>query len=143
MVKATVGDKELDFPEDILYIKAHQWAKIEGNIVTVGISAFAQDQLGEITFVDVEAIEGAEVSQDVDGAGDPVDCTVESQKGVGDIFAPVSGKVVEINGALFDAPETLNSDPYGAGWLFKVEASNLDAEKGNLLSAQDYIASIQ
>jgi glycine cleavage system H protein len=134
MVKATIGDKELDFPEDILYIKAHQWAKIEGNIVTVGISAFAQDQLGEITFVDVE---------DVDGAGDPVDCTVESQKGVGDIFAPVSGKVVEINGALFDAPETLNSDPYGAGWLFKIEASNLDAEKGNLLSAQNYIASIQ
>ncbi len=143
MVKATINDKELDFPDNLLYSKAHQWLKIEGNIVTVGITAFAADQLGEITFVDVEGIDGADVSQDVDGSGDPVDCTVESQKGVGDIFSPVSGKVVEVNPDLMDEPEKVNEDPYGAAWLFKVEASNLDAEKGNLISAADYVASVK
>lgn len=143
MVKATINDKELDFPDNLLYSKAHQWLKIEGNIVTIGITSFAADQLGEITFVDVEGIEGADVSQDVDGSGDPVDCTVESQKGVGDIFSPVSGKVVEVNPDLMDEPEKVNEDPYGAAWLFKVEASNLDAEKGNLISAADYVASVQ
>jgi len=143
MVKATINDKELDFPDNLLYSKAHQWLKIEGNIVTVGITSFAADQLGEITFVDVEGIDGADVSQDVDGSGDPVDCTVESQKGVGDIFSPVSGKVVEVNPDLMDEPEKVNEDPYGAAWLFKVEASNLDAEKGNLISAADYVASVK
>ena len=143
MVKATINEKELDFPDDLLYSKAHQWAKIEGNIVTVGVTSFASDQLGEITFVDVEGAEGADVSQDVDGSGDPVDCTVESQKGVGDVFCPVSGKVVEVNPSLMDEPEKVNEDPYGAAWLFKVEASNLDAEKGNLISAADYVASIK
>jgi len=142
MVKATINDKELDFPDDLLYSKAHQWAKIDGNIVSVGITSYAADQLGEITFVDVEGVEGAEVSQDVDGSGDPVDCTVESQKGVGDIFCPISGKVVEVNPDLMDEPEKVNENPYAA-WLFKVEASNLDAEKGNLISAADYVASIQ
>jgi glycine cleavage system H protein len=143
MVKATIGDKELDFPDGLLYSKAHQWVKIDGNIVTVGITSFAADQLGEITFVDVEGVEGAEISQDVDGSGDPLDCTVESQKGVGDIFAPISGKITKVNPTLMDEPEKVNEDPYGAAWLFKVEASNLNAEKGKLLSAADYIASIQ
>ena len=143
MVKATINDKELDFPDDIFYIKAHQWAKIDGKIITVGISSFAADQLGEITFVDVEGLEGATLSQDVDGAGDPIDCTVESQKAVGDIFSPLSGKVIEVNSDLMDEPEKINEDPYGAGWLFKIEASNLDAEKGNLSSATEYIGSIQ
>ena len=142
MVKKTVGDKELNFPDDLLYTKVHQWAKIDGNKVTVGITDFAQSQLGDITFADVEAMDGAEVKQDNDGSADPIDCTVESSKAVGDIFCPISGKVVEINGALFDAPEKLNSDPYGDGWLIKVEASNLGSEKGNLLSAADYAATL-
>ncbi|GAB4316429.1 MAG: glycine cleavage system protein GcvH [Promethearchaeota archaeon] len=139
----TVGDKTYKVEEGLLYIKTHQWARIEGNMVTMGITDYAQQQLGELQLVDLADAVGAEVSQvQMDGdepSSDPLDIvSIESSKAVGDVYSPVSGTVKEANEALEDEPETVNSDPYGAGWLLKIEASNLDAEKGNLLDAKAY-----
>lgn len=123
-----------------LYTKAHQW--FDPATGKVGLTAYAAEQLGEISFVDLDAIAGAELTQiEMSGdepSSDPIDATVESSKAVGDIYSPVSGTVKEINETLMDEPEKINEDPYGAGWLFAIEPSNLDAEKGNLLSADDY-----
>lgn len=123
-----------------LYTKAHQW--FDPATGKVGLTAYATEQLGEISFVDLDAIAGAEVTQiEMSGdepSSDPIDATVESSKAVGDIYSPVSGTVKEINESLMDEPEKINEDPFGAGWLFAIEPSNLDAEKGNLLSADDY-----
>jgi glycine cleavage system H protein len=109
--------------EDVLYTKDHEWAKVEGNIVTVGITDFAQRELGDIVYIEIES-EGEDLEQeDVFG-------TVEAVKTVADLFMPISGKVVEVNAGLEDAPETLNTDPTGEGWLVKIEvadASQLDA----------------
>lgn len=128
--------------DDYLVTKTHQW--FDPGTKKVGLTAYAAEQLGEISFVDVEGIDGADLSQ-VTMAGDepssdPIDCTVESSKAVGDIYSPVSGKVTAVNSDLMDEPEKLNEDPYGAGWLFEIDPSNLDAEKGNLLSMADYEA---
>ena len=125
----------------VWYTKTHQWY----NDATgeVGITAFAAEQLGEISFVDVEALEGATIEQvQMDGdepTSDPLDCTVESSKAVGDVYSPVSGNVTAVNSDLMDEPEKINEDPYSA-WLFKVEASNFNAEKGNLLDESAYNA---
>jgi glycine cleavage system H protein len=123
-----------------LYTKAHQW--FDPATGKVGLTAYATEQLGEISFVDLDAIAGAELTQiEMSGdepSSDPIDATVESSKAVGDIYSPVSGTVKEINESLMDEPEKINEDPFGAGWLFAIEPSNLDAEKGNLLSADDY-----
>jgi glycine cleavage system H protein len=109
--------------EDVLYTKDHEWAKVEGNIVTVGITDFAQRELGDIVYIEIES-EGEDlVQEDVFG-------TVEAVKTVADLFMPISGKVVEVNAGLEDAPETLNTDPTGEGWLVKIEiadVSQLDA----------------
>lgn len=122
--------------------KTHQW--FDPDTKKVGLSAYAAEQLGEISFVDLEGLADAELTQ-VEMSGDeptsdPIDATVESSKAVGDVYSPVSGTVKEINQALMDEPEKINEDPYGAGWLFVIEPSNLDAEKGNLLSEDDYKA---
>ena len=125
----------------VWYTKTHQWY----NDATgeVGITAFAAEQLGEISFVDVEALEGATIEQvQMDGdepTSDPLDCTVESSKAVGDVYSPVSGNVTAVNSDLMDEPEKINEDPYSA-WLFKVKASNFNAEKGNLLDESAYNA---
>ncbi len=123
-----------------LFTKTHQWYNTDTK--KVGLSAYAAEQLGEISFVDLEGLADAELTQ-VEMSGDeptsdPIDATVESSKAVGDVYSPVSGAVKEINEALMDEPEKINEDPYGAGWLYVIEPSNLDAEKGNLLSADDY-----
>lgn len=129
-----------DVKEGFFYTKTHQWYDPETK--KVGLTAYAAEQLGEISFVDVEGLEGAELTQ-VEMSGDeptsdPIDATVESSKAVGDIYSPVSGKVTTINNDLMDEPEKINEDPYGAGWLYEIEPSNWDGEKGNLLSAADY-----
>jgi len=126
--------------EGFFYTKTHQW--FDPGTKKVGITAYAAEQLGEISFVDVEGLEGAELTQ-VEMSGDeptsdPIDATVESSKAVGDIYSPVSGKVTTINSDLMDEPEKINEDPYGAGWLYEIEPSNWDGEKGNLLSTADY-----
>ncbi len=125
----------------IWFTKTHQWFNDETG--EVGITPFAAEQLGEISFVDVEALEGATIDQvKMDGdepSSDPLDCTVESSKAVGDIYSPVSGTVTEVNADLMDEPENINEDALSA-WLFKVKPSNWDAEKANLLDEAAYKA---
>ena len=96
------------------YAKTHEWVVVEGSVATVGISDHAQDALGDITFVELPKA-GAELTQDKECG------VIESVKAASDLYAPVSGKVTEVNSALETAPEAINSDPYGSGWLFKVE----------------------
>lgn len=117
-------------PENLLYHPEHAWARVEGDICTVGISDFAQDELGEIIFVDLPAA-GKTVK-----TGKPFG-TVESAKSVSDLFSPVDGEVIEFNQALPDAPEKINDDPYGEGWMIKVRLSAKPDTK-ILLSAHDY-----
>ena len=114
---------------DLKYSKEHEWAKeIGGNRGRVGITHYAQDQLGDVVFVDLPAI-GSQVKQFQQFG------TIESVKAVSDLYAPVNGEVVEVNGTLADAPETVNSDPYGEGWMIKVK---LAGDAGDLMSAADY-----
>lgn len=115
-------------PKDLLYAKSHEWALIEGDVATVGITQFAQEQLGDLTYVELPEV------GDTFEAGNEMG-TVESVKAASEIYAPVSGEVIEVNAALADAPETVNQDPYGEGWLLKFKISS-DPE--NLLSADEY-----
>lgn len=120
----------MDFPGDLRYSKEHEWARREGNAVRVGITDFAQDALGDVVYVDVPEV-GSRVT-----AGQPFG-EVESTKSVSDVYAPVSGTVLERNEALADSPELVNSAPYGEGWMVLIEvsdASELDA----LLDAKAY-----
>jgi glycine cleavage system H protein len=115
-------------PKDLLYAKSHEWALIEGDVATVGITQFAQEQLGDLTYIELPEV------GDTFEAGNEMG-TVESVKAASEIYAPVSGEVIEVNAALADAPETVNQDPYGEGWLLKFKISS-DPE--NLLSADEY-----
>lgn len=117
-------------PTNLKYTKSHEWAKIEGNIVSLGITDHAQESLGDVVFVELPE-EGAMVS-----AGEPYG-TVESVKAVSDIVAAISGKVMEFNQTVIDSPDTVNSDPYGEGWMIKVEADDLK-DLDDLMSAAEY-----
>ena len=108
----------MDFPAGLKYTKDHEWAKVEGKKVTVGITAFAVEQLGDITLVTIDAKVGDELS-----AGKAFG-TIESVKTLSDLYAPISGKVVEINKALDSAPESVNEDPYGKAWMIVIEAAD-------------------
>ena len=122
----------MNTPTNLKYSKDHEWVKVEGNIATIGITDFAQSQLGDIVFVDIQT-EGEELEAgEVFGA-------IEAVKTVADGLMPVSGKVSEVNVELEGAPESVNSDPYGAGWMIKVEMSN-PAEYDELLDAAAYEA---
>lgn len=124
----------MNFPEDLRYTKEHEWIRIDGNVATVGITDFAQDQLGDIVYVEIET-EGETIEQN------EVFGTVEAVKTVSDLFMPLSGTVSEFNSALEDAPETVNSDPYGEGWMIKIEISDQSQIEG-LLDAAAYKASL-
>lgn len=125
-----------EIPGDLKFMKSHEWARVEsdGN-VTVGISDHAQGLLGDLVFVELPA-EGDEVEAGKDCA------VVESVKTASDVYAPVSGTIVAVNEALADAPETINGDAFGDGWMFVIAPSN-SAELDELLSAEDYAASIE
>jgi glycine cleavage system H protein len=125
---------EASYPEDLLYHEEHDWARVDGGSATFGITWYAQDSLGEVVFFDAPSV-GAELSRGQAYA------EVESVKAVSDVIAPLSGKVVEVNEALSQTPETVNQDPYGEGWLVKVELSD-PSETESLLSAADYQASL-
>ncbi|HGY09974.1 MAG TPA: glycine cleavage system protein GcvH [Oceanithermus profundus] len=125
----------MNVPADRKYTRSHEWAKQEDGRVVVGISDFAQESLGDVVFVETPEV-GREVQ-----AGEAV-AVVESVKTASDIYAPVSGKVVEVNEALADEPELVNGDPYGAGWIFKLEPSD-PAEMGALLGPDDYTKVIE
>ena len=121
---------EASYPDDLLYHSGHDWARIEGDQATFGITWFAQDALGEVVFCEPPAV-GTEVSKDQPYA------EVESVKAVSDVFAPLSGEIVEVNEALKDGPESINEDPYGDGWLVKVRLSD-QSELDTLLDVSAY-----
>jgi len=118
------------YPEDLKYHPEHDWARIEGDVATFGVTWYAQDALGEVVFYDPPAV-GSTVAKDAAYA------EVESVKAVSDVFAPLSGEIVEVNEALADAPERINDDPYGDGWLVKVKLSDL-SEIDQLLDVAAY-----
>ncbi len=105
------------YPEDLKYTKEHEWARVAGGKVTVGITAFAQEQLGDVVYLELPKV------GDAIRKGEPFG-VVESTKAVSELFAPVTGKVVEINGPLVDHPEAINTDPYQAGWMIRVEGAD-------------------
>jgi glycine cleavage system H protein len=124
----------MEFPAELKYTKDHEWIRVEGNQAFVGITEFAQNELGDIVYVDINTL-GKEVnSEDVFG-------TVEAVKTVSDLFMPLSGKILEINKKLDANPELVNSDPYGDGWMVKIEISDA-AQVAGLLSSSDYQALI-
>ena len=114
-------------PQDLQYTKSHEWVRVENDVATVGITEHAQDELGDVVFVELPE-QGATLE-----AGDSFGA-VESVKAVSDLYAPVGGEVVEVNGALEDSPEKINEDPYGEGWILKLQIS----AEADLLSAADY-----
>jgi len=117
-------------PENLLYSKEHEWVKIDGDMATIGITDYAQNSLGDIVYVELPRV-GKQIEQ-FGNIG-----VVESVKAVSDLFTPVGGEVLEINGSLESDPAAVNRDPYGEGWLFKVKLKDA-GEKSNLLSAADY-----
>lgn len=125
----------MDLPSDIKYTKEHEWIKIEGNVATIGVTDFAQSELGDIAWLEMPEI-GAETKK-----GDPFG-TIEAVKTVEDLFAPLSGKIVEINEGILDSPEWVNDDPYGKGWIAKIEFSD-ETELADLLSAEQYSGLIE
>jgi glycine cleavage system H protein len=125
----------MTFPEDLKFSKEHEWVRVNGNIATIGISDYAQDQLGEIVFVELPD-EGEEFGKD-DAFG-----VVESVKSVNDIYAPVSGRIVDVNDPVVDSPEIVNEDPYAEGWLVKIEMSD-PKELKELMTAKQYEAYIK
>jgi glycine cleavage system H protein len=124
----------MNIPEDLKYTKDHEWVKIDGEIVTVGITDFAQGELGDIVYVEVETLDDTLEADAVFG-------TVEAVKTVSDLFLPVEGEIIEFNESLEEEPEKVNEDPYGAGWMIKIKVADT-ADLETLLSANDYKAII-
>lgn len=122
----------MNTPTELKYTKDHEWIKFEDNIATIGITDFAQSELGDIVFVDVDTLDEDLSAGDVFGS-------VEAVKTVSDLFLPLDGTVIEFNEKLEDAPELLNSDPYGEGWIIKLQVKE-GADLATLLSAEDYQA---
>lgn len=120
----------MNIPAELKYTKDHEWVKIEGDTAIVGITDFAQSELGDIVFVDVESVDEELNAGDVFGS-------VEAVKTVSDLYLPISGKVIEFNEELESEPELVNTDPYGKGWIIKLKIVN-DADQSELLSAEQY-----
>ena len=124
----------MNIPTNLKYTKDHEWIRLEGDNAYVGITDYAQHELGDIVFVDVDTLDETLDAEETFG-------TIEAVKTSSEMFMPVGGKVVEFNEALADAPEKVNTDPYGEGWIIKVEVTNA-AEMDNLLDAEGYKALI-
>jgi len=125
----------MNIPKELKYTKDHEWVRVDGDIATIGVTDFAQGELGDIVFVEIESVEETLDTEEVFGS-------VEAVKTVSDLFMPIAGEVLEFNEALEADPELVNNDPYGEGWMIKVKVSNLsDVEE--LLSADDYTSLIK
>jgi len=124
----------MNVPAELKYTKDHEWIKVEGDTAIIGITDFAQGELGDIVYVEVETVDETMDAEEVFG-------TVEAVKTVSDLFLPVSGEIVEFNESLEDEPEAVNTDPYGDGWMIKVKMSDTSEVEG-LMSADDYKALI-
>jgi glycine cleavage system H protein len=120
----------VEYPDDLKYTKEHEWARLSDGRITVGITDYAQDALGEVVFLELPEVDADVSKEDAFGV-------IESVKAANDLFAPVSGRVAEVNGTLVDSPELVNSDPYGEGWLIVVEPSDL-AELDELMTSKEY-----
>ena len=120
----------MNIPAELKYTKDHEWISIDGDVATIGITHFAQKELGDIVYVEVETLDQTLDRDEVFG-------TVEAVKTVSDLFLPLSGEIIEFNDSLESTPEKVNSDPYGAGWMIKVKIANV-AEIDELLSSDDY-----
>lgn len=125
----------MDFPQDLKYTKEHEWVRVEGNIAIVGITNFAQGELGDIVYVEVET-EGESLDKD------DVFGSIEAVKTVSDLYMPLSGEIIEFNDELESTPETVNDDPYGAAWIIKIEMSD-PSELESLMDAAAYKASVE
>ena len=125
----------MNIPKDLKYTKDHEWVRIDGDIATIGVTDFAQGELGDIVFVEIESVEETLDTEEVFGS-------VEAVKTVSDLFMPIAGEVLEFNEALESDPELVNSDPYGEGWMIKVKISDA-SELENLLSDEAYSNLIQ
>jgi len=108
----------MNFPEELKYTKDHEWIKVDGDVITIGITDFAQKELGDIVYVEVDTLDETLKQEEVFG-------TVEAVKTVSDLFLPVDGEIIEFNESLEDEPEKVNTDPYGEGWMVKVKVSNV------------------
>ncbi|MEZ4810431.1 MAG: glycine cleavage system protein GcvH [Allomuricauda sp.] len=124
----------MNIPSELKYTKDHEWVRIDGDIATVGITDFAQGELGDIVYVEVETVDETLDKEEVFG-------TVEAVKTVSDLFLPLSGEIIEFNEILEDEPEKVNTDPYGEGWMIKIKISDA-SEVGELMSDEDYKALI-
>ena len=120
----------MNIPSNLKYTKDHEWIKLDGDIATVGVTDFAQGELGDIVYVEVETVDETMEAEAIFG-------TVEAVKTVSDLFLPLSGEIIEFNKALENEPEKVNTDPYGAGWMIKIKCSDLSQMDG-LLSPEDY-----
>ena len=120
----------MNIPKELKYTEEHEWVKIEDNIATVGITDFAQGELGDIVYLEIDTLDSEIASNEVFG-------TVEAVKTVSDLFMPLSGKVIETNSELEDRPELVNEDPYGEGWIIKIDILDI-SESSSLLSYEDY-----
>ena len=127
---------QLEYPEDLKYLDSHEYVRIEGEIATIGVSAFAIDQLGDLVFIELPEVGDSIKIEDSFG-------TIESVKAVEDLKSPVSGTVIEQNETAIDAPESVQEDPYGEGWLIKVRLDNPDEELTGILSAAKYRAAVE
>jgi glycine cleavage system H protein len=123
------------YPDDLKYSKEHEWVRMEGNIAQIGVTVFAQDSLGDVVFIDLPEV-GTEVGQ-FEKFGE-----IESVKAVSDLFSPIAGTIVDANSAAIDNPETVNTDPYGSGWLIKVEISD-PPQLDELMDAETYEATLE
>jgi len=122
----------MNVPGNLLYTKDHEWLRIEGDMAYVGVTDFAQGELGDIVFIEIETMGETLAREEVFG-------TIEAVKTVSDMFMPVAGEIVEVNPALEDSPDVVNKDPYGKGWMVKIKMSD-PAETANLLTAEKYSA---
>ncbi len=120
----------MNIPQELKYTKDHEWVKIDGNVATIGVTDFAQGELGDIVYVEVETVGETMEREEVFG-------TVEAVKTVSDLFLPLAGEIIEFNESLEDTPEKVNTDPYGDGWMVKIQISDED-EIAGLMSADEY-----
>ena len=120
----------MNIPEELRYTEEHEWVKLDGNVATVGITDFAQSELGDIVYLEIDKLDADINSNEVFG-------TVEAVKTVSDLFMPVNGKVVDVNSTLEDNPEAVNDDPYGEGWIIKIEVSN-PSDIDALMNSEEY-----
>ncbi len=123
----------MNIPQNLLYTKDHEWVRIEGDTAVVGITDYAQGELGDVVFVQLPSV-GTKIQQ-----GQSMG-SIEAVKAVADIYSPLSGEVIEVNSVLNDKPETMNQEPYGKGWVAKIKPTNLAADRGHLLDAAAYSA---